>query len=226
MAKEGLCKPIKVTQSRGFSMRVDDKIWHQVALGVWSARDPWPKPSTPRRMAERIRQGSAIPGRNGTCEMAADLAFHQALGAAVRRRRVEKGLPMKTLADHLGVSHQQLQKWETGVNRISALDLTRTASRLDCSVNELISDLGVPENPSTQGDYRFIETVRTALRGLSQKHLQAVYGLIKALGDDEAQVAKPILGSGHNGIAPTRSRRVREAVSRRPDALEGSVEPS
>jgi transcriptional regulator with XRE-family HTH domain len=170
--------------SRRFSIRVDDKIWHQVALDVWSARDPWPNqgksrqqseqhgkpPASIPKLADPSPRGRAISARKGTREIMADVAFHQALGAAVRRRRAEKGLIMETLANYLGVSPQQLQKWETGVNRLSALNLTRIVSRLDCSANELISDAGVPESRSTQGDRLFIETVR-ALRGLSRKHL-------------------------------------------------------
>jgi transcriptional regulator with XRE-family HTH domain len=215
MAREGLPKPIKVTQSRRFFIRVDDKIWHQIGLDVWSFRDPWPKPKKPRRTerhgkptasipklaAPCARRGSAIPARNGTPEMIADVAFHRALGAAVRKRRAEKGLIMETLAHYLGVTHQQVQKWETGENRLSALNLIRIASRLTCSANELLVEAGVAESPSTQGDRLFIETVR-ALRGLSRKHLQAVHGLIKALGDEEAQVVDPILQSGKGGITP------------------------
>ncbi len=48
--------------------------------------------------------------------MAADLV----VGANVRQLRADAGLTLSELADALGISHQQLQKYETGANRISA----------------------------------------------------------------------------------------------------------
>ena len=42
-----------------------------------------------------------------------------ALGAAVRIRRRSLGISQETLADHCGVSFQQIQKYENGANRIS-----------------------------------------------------------------------------------------------------------
>ncbi len=47
---------------------------------------------------------------------AADLV----VGANVRRLRVEAGITLVDLAGALGISHQQLQKYETGANRVSA----------------------------------------------------------------------------------------------------------
>jgi transcriptional regulator with XRE-family HTH domain len=48
--------------------------------------------------------------------MAADLV----VGANVRRLRADAGLTLSELAEALRISHQQLQKYETGANRISA----------------------------------------------------------------------------------------------------------
>lgn len=42
------------------------------------------------------------------------------VGANVRRLRIEANLSLVELAEALGISHQQLQKYETGANRISA----------------------------------------------------------------------------------------------------------
>ena len=42
------------------------------------------------------------------------------VGANVRRLRAEAGLTLTELCEELGISHQQLQKYETGANRISA----------------------------------------------------------------------------------------------------------
>ncbi len=42
------------------------------------------------------------------------------MGANVRRLRVESGITLAEMAEALGISHQQLQKYETGANRVSA----------------------------------------------------------------------------------------------------------
>lgn len=42
------------------------------------------------------------------------------IGLKIRRRRLELGLTQQDLADRLGLSYQQVQKYETGLNRISA----------------------------------------------------------------------------------------------------------
>ncbi|MEE8295961.1 MAG: helix-turn-helix transcriptional regulator [Sphingomonadales bacterium] len=42
------------------------------------------------------------------------------IGLKIRQRRLELGLTQQDLADKLGLSYQQVQKYETGLNRISA----------------------------------------------------------------------------------------------------------
>jgi len=43
----------------------------------------------------------------------------KAAGVIVRRLRDRAGITQEVLADRIGVSYQQLQKYETGVNRMS-----------------------------------------------------------------------------------------------------------
>lgn len=42
------------------------------------------------------------------------------VGANIRRLRTEHALTLRAFAARPGVSHQQLQKYETGINRVSA----------------------------------------------------------------------------------------------------------
>ncbi len=42
------------------------------------------------------------------------------IGLKIKQRRLELGLTQQDLADKLGLSYQQVQKYETGLNRISA----------------------------------------------------------------------------------------------------------
>jgi transcriptional regulator with XRE-family HTH domain len=59
----------------------------------------------------------------------------------VRRRRVELGLTLQEAAELVGVPFQQLHKYETGANRISAGRLHRIAQTLDVEVGHFFADL-------------------------------------------------------------------------------------
>ncbi len=59
------------------------------------------------------------------------------VGARVRAERVRRGLSQSALANAIGVTFQQVQKYERGANRISASMLLRIANSLDVRVAEL-----------------------------------------------------------------------------------------
>lgn len=59
------------------------------------------------------------------------------VGARISLRRSALGLSQTALAGELGVSFQQVQKYETGANRISASRLHRIATVLGTSVGAL-----------------------------------------------------------------------------------------
>ncbi len=67
-----------------------------------------------------------------------------AIGERIRRRRVELGLTQDQLACRLGVSYQQIQKYERGANRISASRLYALARRLDVQPGYFYADLDAP----------------------------------------------------------------------------------
>ena len=56
------------------------------------------------------------------------------LGKRIRLRRVELGISQSDLADKLGVSFQQVQKYEKGINRVGAARLQQVATALDVPV--------------------------------------------------------------------------------------------
>ena len=76
--------------------------------------------------------------------MAADLV----VGANVRQLRADAVLTLSELAEALGISHQQLQKYETGANRISAGMLYELARFFVIPVDQLFegSDAEVSED--------------------------------------------------------------------------------
>jgi transcriptional regulator with XRE-family HTH domain len=72
------------------------------------------------------------PGRTAQLELA--------IGARMRTRRRQLGLSQSDLADRLGVSFQQVQKYERGANRVAASTLLVAAQALGTSVAWLVGE--------------------------------------------------------------------------------------
>lgn len=66
-------------------------------------------------------------------------ATNKAIGRKVTAKRAQRGLSMKALGELLEkpVTFQQIQKFEKGINRISAEQLLDIARVFECSVLEL-----------------------------------------------------------------------------------------
>ena len=62
------------------------------------------------------------------------------IGARIRARRRQLGLSQSELADQLGVSFQQVQKYERGANRVAASTLVATALALGVSIGWLVGE--------------------------------------------------------------------------------------
>jgi transcriptional regulator with XRE-family HTH domain len=56
------------------------------------------------------------------------------MGKKIRLRRVEQRISQSDLGEKLGVSFQQVQKYEKGVNRVGAARLQQIANALDVPV--------------------------------------------------------------------------------------------
>ena len=56
------------------------------------------------------------------------------MGKKIRLRRVEQRISQSDLGEKLGVSFQQVQKYEKGVNRVGAARLQQIATALDVPV--------------------------------------------------------------------------------------------
>ena len=69
-------------------------------------------------------------------------AVDRRLGQRVRTRRLEIGMSQERLAELLGVTFQQVQKYEKGVNRIAASRLFDIADALDMSIARFFEGIG------------------------------------------------------------------------------------
>ena len=63
------------------------------------------------------------------------------VGARIRLRRKLLGLSQQQLAERLGLTFQQVQKYERGVNRVSASKLSETAQVLEAPVMHFFEGL-------------------------------------------------------------------------------------
>jgi transcriptional regulator with XRE-family HTH domain len=64
-----------------------------------------------------------------------------ALGLRIRQRRKSLGVSQSALADAVGLTFQQIQKYERGFNRVSFSRLVDIAHGLGCRVIDLIGDI-------------------------------------------------------------------------------------
>ena len=75
----------------------------------------------------------------------------QAVGLRIAARRSALGWSQSVLGRELGVSFQQVQKYETGANRVSASRLHQAATAMGCSVADFFPvrpDAVETENPA------------------------------------------------------------------------------
>ena len=89
----------------------------------------------------------------------------RSVGHRVRMFRVSRGLSQSTLASQLGVTFQQLQKYESGANRVGASRLLRIAAALGISIGELFEP-SPPKSPNSKSPFHLLAD-RDALRVLT-----------------------------------------------------------
>ena len=112
------------------------------------------------------------------------------VGARIRLRRTLLGLSQSELGTALGLTFQQVQKYERGANRVAASTLHRLAGALDVPVSFFFDDL--PDElmlpPGTNGDDTL--TRRESLELLRGYYTipdgvrKQVYDLVKSLRRD------------------------------------------
>lgn len=79
-------------------------------------------------------------------------AVDKTLGVRVRLRRLEIGMSQEQLAAKLGVTFQQVQKYERGVNRIAASRLLDICAALEVGMGELFEGLQARGKSKTARD--------------------------------------------------------------------------
>jgi transcriptional regulator with XRE-family HTH domain len=109
-------------------------------------------------------------------------------GEVLRQARISRGVSQTDLGRAIGITFQQVQKYERGANRVSISTLLRIAAALDVSPVDLIAALhAAPANQTIDGAERMALTVaRDFGRLRSAGARQAISRLIRTLGDAES----------------------------------------
>lgn len=107
------------------------------------------------------------------------------VGERIRERRAMLGLTQEHLASALNISYQQVQKYETGANRVSAGRLYEIARKLDVSVSYFFENMDESAEPTPLehgGKNRSaIELVRNFAEIRDPQIRAAIGGLVKSL---------------------------------------------
>ncbi|MEO0823541.1 MAG: helix-turn-helix transcriptional regulator [Pseudomonadota bacterium] len=109
------------------------------------------------------------------------------VGQRVRQRRWMVGMTQQQLAERVGIKFQQIQKYETGTNRVSASRLWDIASALEVPVafffeglDEAMEAGGHAED--VLGDKEALDLVR-AYYSIPETQRRRLFDLARVLGD-------------------------------------------
>lgn len=128
----------------------------------------------------------------------------RAIGARIRARRLGARMTQEAFAAKLGVTFQQIQKYEKGLNRIAASRLYDMACALKCEVADLFDGVasdtaGRPvrkQKPPALSDALDVPDVQDLIRHYaaigSAKARKRVLALVRAMAMEEAAPRSPL----------------------------------
>jgi len=107
-------------------------------------------------------------------------AVDRKLGQRVRSRRLEIGMSQERLAELLGVTFQQVQKYEKGVNRIAASRLFDISAALDVPIARFFENIAAARGGSgvAEGRRDFVDDALATPEGAQ---LMALFSSIKSI---------------------------------------------
>jgi transcriptional regulator with XRE-family HTH domain len=119
------------------------------------------------------------------------------VGANVRRLRNQRGLSQSALAEALGMTFQQVQKYEKGTNRIASSNLVHISRTLGVVVSTLFA--GVEDGIDTDDEFKGREMLAISTKGFQVGQLwdkceepvqRAALALLKAVNKNDPELAE------------------------------------
>ena len=110
------------------------------------------------------------------------------IGRNVYERRRLAGLSQQAVGEALGVTFQQVQKYERGFNRISPASLFRLAALFNCQLLDFFAGIDTPapiagDDPNRIPEHRLVKAYRAIE---DQKVKKTALALVEALGRSDA----------------------------------------
>lgn len=131
---------------------------------------------TPRGIKQKLRQRS-VTGVDAD------------IGKRIRVRRVELKISQSELGEKLGVSFQQVQKYEKGANRVSVGRISEIARALDVEVGYFYESTGKDGKEVESiiyDDPKFSMRLLRAYAKLPNEQRRKLIGLMEAMAGEEA----------------------------------------
>ena len=114
------------------------------------------------------------------------------VGKRIRHRRWMVGMTQQQLADKVGIKFQQIQKYETGMNRVSASRLWDVAEALGVSISFFFEGLGEGQAaaPDMMSDKEALDLVRSYY-AIPEAQRRRLLDLARVLADNPGVKEEP-----------------------------------
>ncbi len=106
------------------------------------------------------------------------------IGLTIRTKRIEERMSQERLAEIIGVTFQQVQKYEKGVNRVAAPTLIKIAGALQCQPGDLLPKSDVFTKTAAPGEAAFNLELAATLAVLNGEGRKALLKIAKSFARD------------------------------------------
>lgn len=106
------------------------------------------------------------------------------IGKRIKKRRIELGLSQRSLGDRMGITFQQVQKYENGLNGVSTERLFQMAENLKIPVIYFfvgLDEKAVHKLPCESSDRETLELVKGFNRIADKLTRQRISNLVRAI---------------------------------------------
>jgi transcriptional regulator with XRE-family HTH domain len=109
--------------------------------------------------------------------------FNKVIGEKIFSLRLGKGISRHELSKSIGITHQQLQKYEKGENRVSAGRLILIAKALNVTPAYFYENIDIAndQEPITQHQRMCLEISRNFMKVINPEYQSAINQLIKTM---------------------------------------------
>lgn len=111
--------------------------------------------------------------KNYTAEELAE--YDRKIGSRLREARLDSGMSRTKAADILGVTHQQFEKYEKGMNRISARTIFILSDVFNKPIDWFAEDMNIisrTQPKEQKKNHHFILTANSMLKDIDDKRLR------------------------------------------------------